>query len=141
MEEAEDRELVEALVEGLVRRIGGEHNGGETLYRFERDQYAGAGPSAVSTLWLARVMLEMALDGRRDERMMAAYRERAAASMRAVLAAGTSTGLLPEMMGPAPGSHWAVPHGWAMASFAMATLLLDRLGRAGGEGPPGQERV
>jgi len=129
VEEAEDRELVAALVEGLVRRIGAESNGGETLYRFERDQYAGAGPSAVATLWLARVMLELAAAGKEDEQMAAAYRERAVASMRAVLAAGTSTGLLPEMMGPAPGSHWAVPHGWAMASFAMAALLLDRLGK------------
>ena len=47
--------------------------------------------------------------------------------MRAVLRAGTSTGLLPEMMGSGPGSHWAAPHAWTMAAFVMTCLLLDRL--------------
>jgi hypothetical protein len=47
--------------------------------------------------------------------------------MRAVLRAGTLTGLLPEMMGRGPEGHWAVPHAWTIASFVMACLLLDRL--------------
>ena len=127
VEEAEDRELVQKLVEGLARRIGVKSGGGEALHRFEGDQYAGAGPSAVSTLWLARVLLELAITSQGDGEAKA-YRERAVACMRTALAAGTTTGLLPEMMGAVPGSHWAVPHAWAMASFAMAAMLLDRLG-------------
>jgi hypothetical protein len=44
-----------------------------------------------------------------------------------VLHSGTTTGLLPEMMGPGPGGHWAVPHAWTMGAFVTACLLLDRL--------------
>ncbi len=127
VEEAKDREMVRKLVEGLAGRIGVRSDGGEALFRFEGDQYAGAGPSAVSTLWLARVLLELAIAGQGDGEAKA-YRERAVACMRTALAAGTTTGLLPEMMGAVPGSHWAVPHAWAMASFAIAAMLLDRLG-------------
>ncbi len=132
LEVEEERAKARRLVEKLVERIGVESNGGIALYRFERDNYAGGGPSAVSTLWLARVMLALALAAKDDQRAAAEYRERAMAAMRAALASGTETGLLPEMMGPAPGSHWAVPHGWAMASFVMAALLLDQVeGRLG----------
>ena len=133
VEEAEDGKLVRRLVEGLERRLGVKSDGGEAWYRFEGDQYAGAGPSAVSTLWLARVLLELAITGQGGGEAEA-YRERAVACMRAALAGGTTTGLLPEMMGVAPGSHWAVPHAWAMASFAMAAMLLDRLGAGQGIG-------
>jgi len=47
--------------------------------------------------------------------------------MRAVLASGTPTGLLPEMMGTQPGVHWAVPHAWTMCNFVHACLALDEL--------------
>ncbi|MDH4179898.1 MAG: hypothetical protein OEV33_05260, partial [Armatimonadota bacterium] len=83
-------------------------------------------------LWLARALLRLALVCQDGREAVSSYRARAVASMRAVLEAGTSTGLLPEMMGGSPGAHWAVPHAWTMASFVAACLLLDRL-------PPGPE--
>jgi len=127
LEDPSECQMVRTFVETLMRRAGENTSRGETLRRFEGDQYAGGGPSAVSTLWLARVLLSIALACQDDEATTGAYRARAVSAMRAVLEAGTSTGLLPEMMGPAPGSHWAVPHAWAMASFAMAAVSLDRL--------------
>ena len=125
--EPEEREIARSAVEALVKELGQEVGGAETLRRFRGDEYAGGGPAALTTTWLARVMLRLALAYREEGEVSRAYGARAAASMRAVLAAGTSTGLLPELMGSAPGGHWAVPHAWTMANFVRAALLLDRL--------------
>ena len=97
------------------------------LVRYEGDQYTGGGPSAVTTLWLARALLRLALTEPENERAREVCRARAEASMRAVLAHGTPTGLLPEMIGPGPGEMWAVPHAWSTASFVEAVLLLHQL--------------
>jgi oligosaccharide amylase len=131
-----DREMVRALVPSLVRRAGRQFRGADALCRFEGDQYAGGGPSAVSTLWLARALLELALTSEDEPAALAAYRDQAVATMRAALASGTPTGLLPEMMGPTPGTYWAVPHAWATASFAMAALSLSRLAAGPGAQAP-----
>ena len=47
--------------------------------------------------------------------------------MRVVISGGTSTGLLPELIGGGATSRWAAPHGWAMASYIQCALLLDEL--------------
>jgi oligosaccharide amylase len=138
LDDPKEREIAVALVEGLVRRLGRPSDGAETLLRFEGDTYAGGGPGALTTIWLGRVLLQLALTCRDDPQAMAKYRSRAVACMRAVLGAGTPTGLLPEMMGRGPGSHWAVPHAWTMASFVMACLLLDQLPHDRTQ-PPGGE--
>jgi GH15 family glucan-1,4-alpha-glucosidase len=127
-----EREIAGAAVEGLVKRLAQPSDGAELLLRFEGDTYAGGGPGALTTLWLARALLRLALVCQDGRDAVSSYRARAVASMRAVLHAGTATGLLPEMMGGSPGAHWAVPHAWTMASFVAACLLLDRL-------PPGPE--
>jgi oligosaccharide amylase len=156
LEQLADREMARALVPALIQRVGGKVDraeagsgvpapsaalmagpsagSGQALQRFEGDQYAGGGPSAVTTLWLARVLLRLALASPEDAGARASYRAQAVATMRAALASGTSTGLLPEMMGPRPGTYWAVPHAWATASFVMAALSLDRLSAEGGTG-------
>jgi GH15 family glucan-1,4-alpha-glucosidase len=99
----------------------------EALRRFDGDGYAEGGPGALTTIWLARVFLRLSLACWQDPEAALAYRTRAVATMRAVLASGTQTGLLPEMMGAQPGAHWAVPHAWTMCNFVLACLLLDEL--------------
>ena len=128
LEDAEEREIARRSVDSLIQSLGRPVGEGRALARFEGDQYAGGGPGAVTTLWLARALLRLALTAGGDEQAASQYRAEAVGCMRAVLQAGTSTGLLPEMMGAAPGSPWAVPHAWTMASFVRAALLLDRLG-------------
>ena len=127
LEDPEEREIARRSVDSLIESLGRPVGEGRALARFEGDQYAGGGPGAVTTLWLARALLRLALTAGGDEQTASRYRAEAVLSMRTVLQAGTSTGLLPEMMGAAPGSPWAVPHAWTMASFVRAALLLDRL--------------
>jgi len=130
LEETEEREIARRVVEALSKRLSRGADGAETLLRFEGDQYAGGGPSALATVWFARSLLRLALAPGAGEAEANGYRDRAVASLRAVLRSGTTTGLLPEMMGTGPGGHWAVPHAWTMAGFVSACLLLDRLARA-----------
>jgi glucoamylase len=127
LDDPAEREIAATCVDGIARRLGTDVDGAEAVLRFEGDGYAGGGPGALTTLWYARALLRLALAPGMDPEKAASYRARAVASMRAVLRAGTSTGLLPEMMGSGPGSHWAAPHAWTMAAFVMACLLLDRL--------------
>ncbi len=131
LDDPSEREMAELSLDTIARKLGKDVGGGETVLRFEGDGYAGGGPGALTTLWFARGLLRLALSPGTDPETAAAYRARAVASMRAVLRAGTPTGLLPEMMGSGPGSHWAAPHAWTMAAFVMACLLLHRLGAEG----------
>ncbi len=127
LDNKEEREIAIKTVDNLAQRLARPVNNGEAMLRFEGDSYAGGGPGALTTLWFARAWLSLAAAPSITAEASAAYRARAVASMRAVLSAGTSTGLLPEMMGTGPESHWAVPHAWTMAAFVLACLLLDRL--------------
>lgn len=133
LDRPEEAAMARALVTGLVRRLGRWVDGAETLLRFEGDSYAGGAASAVTTLWLARALLALAHAWGVDQQMAADYRARAIASMRTVVAYGTPTGLLPEVMGHRPGDYWAVPHAWAMAAFVNAAVALNTipLGRTG----------
>ncbi len=128
LDDPRERDMAGRCLESLARELARHADGAETILRFSNDGYAGGGPGALTTLWFARGLLRLALAPGTDSATRAGYRARAVASMRAVLQAGTSTGLLPEMMGSGPGSHWAAPHAWTMAAFIMACLLLDRLG-------------
>jgi GH15 family glucan-1,4-alpha-glucosidase len=129
LDNPEERKIARNAIEGLAKRLAGAADGAEALLRFEGDQYAGGGPSALATVWFARSLLRLALAPEVTEGEANSYRDRAMASLRAVLRSGTTTGLLPEMMGPGPGGHWAVPHAWTMAGFVSTCLLLDRLAR------------
>jgi oligosaccharide amylase len=131
LERPEEAKMARELVAGLVRRLGRWVDGAETLRRFEGDAYAGGAASAVTTLWLARALLALAHAWGADQQAAGDYRARAIASMRAVIAHGTPTGLLPEVMGRRPGDYWAVPHAWAMASFVTAAVALNTI-------PPGR---
>jgi len=127
LDDSEERDVATKAIHAIATRLSQPENSAETLLRFERDGYAGGGPSAVATLWFAQALLHLALAPGSTRDQVASYRTRAVASMRATLRSGTTTGLLPEMMGPAPGTHWAVPHAWAMAAFTNACHLLDQL--------------
>ncbi|MBN1458696.1 MAG: hypothetical protein JXA57_04115, partial [Armatimonadetes bacterium] len=107
LDDPKEREVAQQCVEGIAARLGREVGGAETILRFEGDGYAGGGPGALTTLWFARALLRLAQAPGTAPATVASYRQRAVASLRAVLGAGTTTGLLPEMMGTSPGGHWA----------------------------------
>jgi oligosaccharide amylase len=129
LEDDRERGMVESLVEVIVERLGMQMPSGLAIARFEGDSYLGGAAGGVNTLWLARVLLRLARFYRdRDRSRSDDYRRRALEHMRVVRAHATTTGLLPELIGGGGASTgWAHAHGWAMASWIEATLLLDAL--------------
>jgi oligosaccharide amylase len=128
LDDPTEREMVERMVATIRERLTRHLPEGDGILRHEGDDYGGGAAGGVNTLWLARVMLRLALYYQdRDAAKTRAYREDATRYLRTVIARGTTTGLLPELIGSDTLHHWAVPHGWAMASFIQCALLLDRL--------------
>jgi len=127
LDDPAELETARKMVAGLAGRLARPAYGAEAMLRFEGDEYAGGGPSALATVWFARSLLRLALAPGTPQEEANSHRDRAVASLRAVLRSGTTTGLLPEMMGPGPGGHWAVPHAWTTGGFVAACLLLDQL--------------
>jgi GH15 family glucan-1,4-alpha-glucosidase len=113
LEDPEERELAQRILEIIEEKLCVPAYGGRALLRFEHDNYAGGGPSAVATIWHAQALLTLGATSGVEAETAQSYRTRAEECLRTVLRSGTATGLLPEMMGAEPGGHWAVPHAWA----------------------------
>ena len=123
-----EREMVESMVQVIHERLRKSLPDGEAIMRHEGDDYVEGSAGGVNTLWLARVLLRLAVYyAERDPATSATYREQAEGYMRVVIARGTPTGLLSELIGGGATPRWAVPHGWAMASFVNCALLLNEL--------------
>lgn len=123
-----EREMVERMVATIRQRLTRRLPEGEGIMRHEGDDYGGGAAGGVNTLWLARVMLRLALSYRDSDAAKAAgYRDDAVRYLQTVIARGTTAGLLPELIGSGTLHHWAAPHGWAMASYIQCALLLDRM--------------
>jgi oligosaccharide amylase len=128
LEDVREREMVESMVRVVRDRLTKCLPQGEGILRHEGDDYAGGSAGGVNTLWMARVLLRLAVYYTdRDADRAASYRATAERYLRTVIARGTPTGLLPELIGSDTVPRWAVPHGWAMASYIQCALLLDRL--------------
>jgi len=128
LDDAGERAMVESTVRVIQQRLTKVLPDGNAIIRHEGDDYMDGSAGGVNTLWLARVLLRLALYYKdRDPEAARGYREQAEGYMRVVIARGTSTGLLPELIGTSSISRWAVPHGWAMSCFVMCALLLEQL--------------
>ncbi len=124
----DERAMVEGMVRTIQERLVKQLPDGAAIVRHEGDDYVGGSAGGVNTLWLARVLLRLANHRAAEDPATAdAYRRQAEGYLRVVIARGTSTGLLPELIGSSTMPRWAAPHGWAMASFIQCALLLAKL--------------
>jgi GH15 family glucan-1,4-alpha-glucosidase len=124
-----ERAMIESSVEVIVAKLGVQLPTGLAINRFQGDAYLGGAAGGVNTLWLARVLLRLALFyQKRDPVRADGYRTRALEHLRVVRSHATPTGLLPELIGGGVSpTAWAHAHGWAMACWMQAMLLLDQL--------------
>jgi len=130
LEAPEERAMVESMLKVIREHLAKHLPDGEAIMRHEGDDYVDGSAGGVNTLWVARVMLQLACYyQRRDAEKCRGYQDGARQYMRVVIARATGTGLLPELIGSSTTSRWAAPHGWAMSSFVQCALLLDRLGK------------
>jgi oligosaccharide amylase len=126
----EERAMVESAARTVVDRLTTYLPPGPAIIRHKGDDYVDGSAGGVNTLWLARVLLRLAVWYRDvDAAASAAYRAQAETYLRTVLGRATpGTGLLSELIGSHTTPRWAVPHGWAMASYVQCALLLQELG-------------
>ncbi len=123
-----ERAMIESMVRVIRARLTKALPGGDAILRHEGDDYVGGSAGGVNTLWLARVLLRLAVYyADRDSAQSATYRTWAEGYMGVVISRGTTTGLLPELIGNNTETRWAVPHGWAMSSYVACALLLNKL--------------
>ena len=124
-------EMTESCVETIMRMLSVDMGEGRKgIGRFEGDHYLGGSAGGVNTLWLAEVLLRLALVyEKRDAARSTAYKEQALEYLRLVKSCATAAGMLPELIGGphATAPRWAAPHGWATASYIACMLLLDQL--------------
>jgi GH15 family glucan-1,4-alpha-glucosidase len=128
--DAKERAMAEACVEMIERHLTISLNGFKAIGRFEGDNYLGGSAGGCNTLWLARVLLRLALAYKDFEPGRAeSYRQRALEYIRVVLTRATKAGMLPELIGgPNLSDYWAAPHGWTTSSYIVNMLLLNQLG-------------
>ncbi len=123
----EEFKMIENIIYTIRTRLTKFLPTGEAIIRHEYDDYVDGCAGGVNTLWIARVMLRLAIKLKKSNHEKAEqYRIDAVKYMRTVISRGTTTGLLPELIGGSPTTPlWAVPHGWAMASYLTCCRLLD----------------
>ncbi|MHB9023174.1 MAG: glycoside hydrolase family 15 protein [Armatimonadota bacterium] len=128
LDDRSERKMVESTVQTIQERLAKRLPDGEAIMRHEGDDYVGGSAGVVNTLWLARVLLHLAIHyAQREPQKSQEYRERAESYLRLVITRGTTTGLLPELIGSGTTPFWAAPHGWAMANYIRCALMLERL--------------
>jgi len=129
LDDPREREMVENMARVVCERLTKTLPEGDGIMRHEGDDYIDGSAGGVNTLWLARVLLRLAkwYAGKDTEKVLL-YRSAAERYLHVVIARGTTTGLLPELIGGGATHHWAAPHGWAMANYIRCALLLDEMG-------------
>jgi GH15 family glucan-1,4-alpha-glucosidase len=130
LNDAKEREMAEASIEMIERHLTISLNGFKAIGRFEGDHYLGGSAGGCNTLWMARVLLRLALAHKNLNGERAThYRQKALDYIRVVLARATKAGMLPELIGgPGLPDYWAAPHGWTTASYIVNMILLNELG-------------
>lgn len=125
----EERTMIEAVINAVERNLRVPVNGGPGIMRYRKDQYIGGNPWTVTTLWLAKAQLRLALyyaltDPARSKELAG----RAESYVEWVIKGATSAGLIPEQVDRENGHPvWAIPLGWSCALFLDCLSLLDEV--------------
>ncbi|APH39731.1 glycoside hydrolase family 15 protein [Methanohalophilus halophilus] len=125
-EDQKEREMIISMIYKVAEKLKVPVNGYFGIKRFEDDNYIGGNPWVVTTLWLSRAMLTLAVSGhvKAEERtrLMDSGLEYIKWSIRGT----TCTGLLPEQVDKHTGKPaWAIPLSWSCALMITNILLLN----------------
>jgi oligosaccharide amylase len=128
-DDPDELKIIEQMVATIRQRLTKHLPTGDAIIRHEYDDYVDGCAGGVNTLWIARVILRLAIKLKKtNPEKSKQYRDDAVKYMRTVITRGTTTGLLPELIGGSPTTPlWAVPHGWAMASYLTCCRLLSEV--------------
>lgn len=124
----DERAMILSMIEHIEKALRVPVNGYFGIKRYENDNYIDGNPWVVTTLWLSRALLTLAisLENKNDEYDLLV--NKAVEYIKWTMRSATSTGLLSEQVDRNTGkAAWARPLGWSCALFIENALLLDQL--------------
>ncbi|WP_135606116.1 glycoside hydrolase family 15 protein [Methanococcoides sp. NM1] len=124
----DERAMILSMIEHIEKALRVPVNGYFGIKRYENDNYVGGNPWVVTTLWLSRALLTLAMSLKNKNDEYDLLVNKAVEYIKWTMRSATSTGLLSEQVDRNTGkAAWARPLGWSCALFIENALLLDQL--------------
>ncbi|SFM57630.1 glycoside hydrolase family 15 protein [Methanolobus profundi] len=124
-----EREMIKSIIRNIEKYLRVPVNGHFGIKRYVDDTYIDGNPWVVTTLWLSKALLELALtsdDTDREE--LSALTHDALKYIQWSLKGATGAGMLPEQVNKYTGRPaWAIPLSWSCALMLDNIMLLDDL--------------
>jgi oligosaccharide amylase len=126
VEDEQEREMIISMINNVAEKLKIPVNGHFGIKRFEDDHYIGGNPWVVTTLWLSRAMLNLAVSGKVKPQEKTKLVESALEYIKWSIRGTTCTGMLPEQVDKHTGRPaWAIPLSWSCALMISNILLLN----------------
>jgi len=127
----DEKAMILSMIEHIENALRIPVNGYFGIKRYENDSYIGGNPWVVTTLWLSRALLTLAVSLRNKDDEYDLLVNKAIEYIKWTIRSTTSTGLLSEQVDKNTGqATWARPLGWSCALFIENALLLNELKKA-----------
>ncbi|WP_330217371.1 glycoside hydrolase family 15 protein [Methanococcoides methylutens] len=124
----DERAMILSMIDHIESSLRVSVNGYFGIKRYENDDYIGGNPWVVTTLWLSRALLTLAISMENKDDEYDLLVKKALEYIKWTMKSATSTGLLSEQVDRNTGkAAWARPLGWSCALFIENALLLDQL--------------
>ncbi len=136
-----ERQMIGSIISNIEQYLRVPVNGHYGIKRYVDDNYIDGNPWIVTTLWLSKAQLEMAITccdkSKKDE--LRSMSNHALKYILWSMKGTTSAGMLPEQVNKYTGRPaWAIPLSWSCALMIDNVLLLEKLHRDLSGMPEGQ---
>ncbi|WP_319507121.1 glycoside hydrolase family 15 protein [uncultured Methanolobus sp.] len=124
-----EREMIKSIIKNIEKQLRVPVNDHFGIKRYVDDNYIDGNPWIVTTLWLSKALLEMAISTSVTEKEeLQTLQNDALKYINWSLKGATGAGMLPEQVNKYTGRPaWAIPLCWSCALMLDNILLLDKL--------------
>ncbi|MDY0385735.1 MAG: glucan 1,4-alpha-glucosidase [Methanolobus sp.] len=126
-----EKMMIESMINNIEEQLRVPVNNHFGIKRYVDDKYIDGNPWIVTTLWLSKALLEIAItidDKDNGKEEIKTLTNAALKYIQWSLKGATGAGMLPEQVNKYTGSPaWAIPLGWSCALMLDNILLLDKL--------------
>jgi oligosaccharide amylase len=125
-----EREMITSMIGNIEKHLRVPVNEHFGIKRYIDDNYIEGNPWIVTTLWLSKALLELAVTccDKEEEEELGTLTNNALKYIRWSLKGSTGAGMLPEQVNKYTGKPaWAIPLSWSCALMLDNVLLLDKL--------------
>ena len=126
-----EREMIKSMIKNIEKYLRVPVNEHFGIKRYVDDNYIDGNPWIVTTLWLSKALLELAItidDNDSDKDELRTLTNDALKYIKWSLKGATGAGMLPEQVNKDTGRPaWAIPLSWSCALLLDNVMLLDKL--------------